>query len=903
VTSSWNTLALRSQPNPARDTLHQTITRDTINHKPKNILFVRINHFMVVNCIMAFFNLHKLASCEDDVIRARRQRPARDVLIIGLMLLWGSFWPAGSWTAKAEQSTLSTGAPTHLTPPPEVRHVVERRCVVCHGCYDSPCQLNMMSGEGLLRGAAKTPVYDAQRLKAAQLTRLGIDGATTEDWRRLGFYSVGPDGSRGAIESSQIWNMLKLKRDHPLKADAPLPDGLPLKIDRRLSCPRQEEFADYAREKPMAGMPYALAPLSDGETKTLTDWLKDGSPMSEQPMQLSETLREQISEWEKFLNGGDAREKLVARYLYEHLYLAHLYFEDGDASHFFRIVRSMTPPGAPVKQIASRRPYDDPGIEEFYYRLAPITETLLRKTHITYRLSPDRLTHIRNLFLHADWSVDVLPSYEPAIASNPFKAYAAIPAASRYEFLLDDALFFIKTFIHGPSCRGQAAVDVIDDRFWVIFLSPDADLSVADPAYLKGAMEYLGLPAELANAGLVRGASPAHLAYHRLYIDYRKRHYREHSQDGLGFELKDIWDGGKVNTNAFLTVFRHFDSASVVTGFIGVAPKTAWLIDFPTLERIYYNLVAGFDVYGNVEHQLGTRLYMDLLRMDSEAAFLEFLPTKDRRRLQESWYGGVLAKTLSFLEGGRVDIQRETRIPFKTQDTKAELLLMTLARGEGRQMIADPINRCETPPCANHNAFAAQQEIQKSLQKIAHVTGRWVQETPELSLLRIRAEEGQEENKKDAIYSLIHNRAHSNVAFIFFEDMRLQPAKDDLTVYPGVAGSYPNFYFDVTRKQLPSFVKDLKSVTSANKFNEFTAKYGVRRSSPKFWEVTDAFQDALKHQDTVEAGLLDLNRYIDPNGTGDTKASMLQSRFTTSALMRIMKRAKAISREMVAPKQ
>jgi len=48
------------------------------------------------------------------------------------------------------------------------------------------------------------------------------------------------------------------------------------------------------------------------------------------------------------------------------------------------------------------------------------------------------------------------------------------------------------------------------------------------------------------------------------------------------------------------------------------------------LECIHYLLVAGFDVYGNIGHQLSTRLYMDFLRMESEFGFLALLPEETR---------------------------------------------------------------------------------------------------------------------------------------------------------------------------------------------------------------------------------------------------------------------------------
>lgn len=29
------------------------------------------------------------------------------------------------------------------------RSLLDRRCVVCHGCYDTPCQLNLSASHGM----------------------------------------------------------------------------------------------------------------------------------------------------------------------------------------------------------------------------------------------------------------------------------------------------------------------------------------------------------------------------------------------------------------------------------------------------------------------------------------------------------------------------------------------------------------------------------------------------------------------------------------------------------------------------------------------------------------------------------------------------------------------------------
>ncbi|TMP77078.1 9-hexadecenoic acid cis-trans isomerase, partial [Pseudoalteromonas phenolica] len=95
-----------------------------------------------------------------------------------------------------------------------------------------------------------------------------------------------------------------------------------------------------------------------------------------------------------------------------------------------------------------------------------------------------------------------------------------------------------------------------------------------------------------------------------------------------------IWRGEGENPNAALTIFRHFDSATVVKGFIGQPPKTAWVLDYALFERIHYLLVAGFDVYGNIGHQLITRLYMDFLRLEGEQNFLNLLPLSHRQEIK-----------------------------------------------------------------------------------------------------------------------------------------------------------------------------------------------------------------------------------------------------------------------------
>ena len=106
------------------------------------------------------------------------------------------------------------------------------------------------------------------------------------------------------------------------------------------------------------------------------------------------------------------------------------------------------------------------------------------------------MRRLSELFLESDWEPTKLPEYDANEGSNPFATFAEIPARSRYQYLLDDAQYFVMTFIRGPVCRGQVAVSVIEDHFFVAFLDPDSDLSVVNDEFFEQTTDLLSLPGE-----------------------------------------------------------------------------------------------------------------------------------------------------------------------------------------------------------------------------------------------------------------------------------------------------------------------------------------------------------------------------------------------------------------------
>jgi Fatty acid cis/trans isomerase (CTI) len=736
----------------------------------------------------------------------------------------------------------------------DVKPVLDARCVSCHACFDAPCQLNLASYEGLARGASKQMVYMSSRLRDAEPTRLFTDAQSPAQWRRKGFFGVldpapaSPTTTSAAAATpaaSLMRALLDMKREPVPQEHTPLGDDYDIGTERKQSCPAPDELSAFAKRHPRWGMPYGLPGLSEPEFKVLASWLDAGAPYREPPP-LAAEYAERIAAWEAFLNGALPKQKLMSRYLYEHLFLASLYFDDLDVRQYFRIVRSRKPPGQPVEVIATRMPFNDPGPGPFWYRIEPVHATVVAKLHMPYALGPARLKRFQQLFLDAPYKVGALPSYASKVASNPFVAFRDMPVDSRYRFMLDDAEYFIRGFMKGPVCRGQVAVDVIDDRFWVVFKAPDNDPGMRSSMFLSSVADKLHLPAE----GL---KGPLGLLSWQGYKDSQmaflmaKQKYLESTAANARLDLQWIWDGDGHNTNAALTILRHDDNASVVRGLIGRPPKTAWVIDYSLFERIHYLLVAGFDVFGSAGHQLTTRLTMDFLRMEGEFTFLALLPKAERVKVRDHWYRDAHASVRDYVYGSHIAFNRETDIPFTTDNPRVEL--MQLLRRK-----LDPVleKRFELGSAPDNGDRA-------DLQRLAVQRGLSVALLPEVSFLAVVERAGALVDPR-AVYTLVHDTAHTNVASLFREGKRLVPAEDELLVAPGFIAAYPNAMFRVVRAELAAFVDAVARLRSEADYRALVARFGVERTSPQFWPHSDALAQAFMQLEPLDAGVLDFGR-------------------------------------------
>ena len=727
----------------------------------------------------------------------------------------------------------------------QIQPLLEQRCVVCHGCYDAPCQLKLSSAEGIDRGASKVQIYDGTRLKAAPTSRLFFDYDSTAEWRQNGFYPVLNERVQTPTANQQagvMARLLALKQQHPLPQGAILPDQFDFSLGREQQCPKPAELDDYEREFSDWGMPFGLPALTKGEDKTLQDWLRDGAKMAPLPA-IDPAYSEQLAVWEDFLNGDSLKEQLVGRYLYEHWFIAHVYFSELPAGEFFRVVRSRTPPGEPIDMIGTRRPYSDPGVARVYYRLWRERGTILEKTHMPYALNSARLKKYNKLFLEADYAVTQLPSYKPEVASNPFKAFQAIPTVARYQFLLEEAQFTIMNFIKSPVCRGQVALNVINDHFWVFFVTPQEDHYEEDSAFYDKEQDKLALPsAEESNAYILTNW----LKYSKLQRKYMRAKARRMNQAfpaGEHLTTKGVWDGDGSNSNAALTIFRHFDSATVVKGLVGRPPQTAWVVDYALLERIHYLLAAGFDVYGNIGHQLNTRLYMDFLRIEGEFNFLALLPPATRITELKQWYRGVSKRQRDYLMAPHKLFLQPSGIDFKTDQPKQELYQML--REKLAAVLPDEHDLAGRSVPSSHR---------QALKKLQSVVGGPIIMLPQSTFLTVQ---GKDTTRH---YTLLRNNAHSNITSLLREEKNRVPEKDTVTVVSGFLGAYPDAFVRVNEAQLNNYVEGLLALGNAADYQQLMNQFAIRRTNPDFWQHSDAVHASHQKSHPYSAGLFDYNR-------------------------------------------
>jgi hypothetical protein len=224
--------------------------------------------------------------------------------------------------------------------------------------------------------------------------------------------------------------------------------------------------------------------------------------------------------------------------------------------------------------------------------------------------------------------------------------------------------------------------------------------------------------------------------------------------------------------------------------------------------------------------------------------FFVFLPLAARQAVHDRWYRGADRKSIAELWDTRAYYPLETGIRFATADPLAELYGMMKKH-------AAPVARPRYTLAASGLTGAPLRE----LNRLAALRGRALSHLPEAAVLTVR------DGGRDRHFSLIANRAHSNVAELFDENERRLPDEDSLLVTNGFIGAYPNAFFVVEIDKLSAFVDAVARLGSEADYSALMGTYGIRRTDQRFWPHSDALHLAWRQSVPREAGLFDYNRF------------------------------------------
>ncbi|MFT5433241.1 MAG: hypothetical protein ACI9OJ_003946 [Myxococcota bacterium] len=765
----------------------------------------------------------------------------------------------------------------------DVQPIVARQCVTCHGCGDAPCQLKLTSYEGVLRGSNEDDLYgprvfgidreyDPMHMAWGRVLDANgdIDFEKSESkWRDLDFYSI-LNGRSGSV----LGRVLTEAHDLTENLDQSFEIAKNLE-GRKFEClgddsPKSEELVGRA-------MPLGLPPLSDEATTVLLNWLDFGAPgpSAKALSQVSQpTNPDAVAAWEDFLNPAltDKRARLVSRYLYEHLFFAHLQLEQSPGE-FYRLIRSRTLTG-PVDEIASERAFDLPKEEAYYYRLDKITSILVAKTHVVWDLSPTIRTRWDELFHKADWSLES-DIAEPD-SDNPFAYFAPIPASARYRFMIENSRALVDAMVRGSVCTGSGATFAIRDRFWVWFLDPDSDVSALDSV----AGKRTGGPRLGRDSWYHLNPESASVFRERAYLNAYRGLLQVHRPEGLS--ITDLWDGNAgTNKNAWLTVLRHDKSATVQQGPQHGTPETVWVLSYSNFERLYYNLVVQFKAWSHAAHKLETWTLMSYVRSEGEDVAALLMPPSLREELRDhpsrGW--GVINSTvfptygecsdeLEDVLGKDCQYPTQVDLPEMAFDTSTERLDAVMAhlaslvvKHIGSLTLTDPLNGLGTVEIPQ--VVETHEDADQALDALSGWKSEGWQYLPELIFVRVSTDRDR------WLYTLAANRVFESHERVYQQALDRFPAEDTLSVGRGIVGHYPGLFVDVSAEELPAFVLGMSQLNSRDDWVKFAnqsmdAGTMLDRRDPNFWTFLDEVHQQWFKEDPTNAAVVDISEYLWP---------------------------------------
>jgi Fatty acid cis/trans isomerase (CTI) len=246
---------------------------------------------------------------------------------------------------------------------------------------------------------------------------------------------------------------------------------------------------------------------------------------------------------------------------------------------------------------------------------------------------------------------------------------------------------------------------------------------------------------------------------------------------------------------------------------------------------------------------------MNLLRMEAEAEFLSFLPSSERQRIRDSWYrpAGV-SKIVDVLDP--MYASAETRIAYAdSAQAKDEFVkrLVTTVLPSAVVGVLEPLQWTDIAISGDDPAS----RFERAARSVVATAAPFARTFPDATLVRIRTGRAD-----DAVYTIVRNKAHLNIDFMFLESEERVPEEDTLHVLRGIVASRPNLFLTVDADAVERFVTDLMALRADDgSFARFLDRYGVRRRDAGFWAASDFFYTRFTQMDPLTAGVLDLSRY------------------------------------------
>jgi len=738
-----------------------------------------------------------------------------------------------------------------------IQPIIDRRCTVCHSCFEAPCQLKLTSPEMVLRGATQHKVNGGTTKATIRPDMM----TTLEKQRAGGFFPV--VGSNG---DSILLNAVMEGHDK-----TGLPAEQYIDQEKRMCVSSAQEFRSLSPAmKKALGMPYYMAPMSQEEYEMIASWAANGSPMpSQSAMKAKSTPRVPriVQYWEDFFNANTWKAKWTSRYLYEHLFTAHLYLDDSPGE-FYELVRSSTAAPDDIVEIATKRPFemDEQYLNKFYYRLRKVQQTIVHKQHFVYRLNAQVERELKFLFWESKWNRTEQEKPFNFEDRNPFISFEHIPANARYRWMLKNSKMLLDMDMRSDNCHGEGASGPLRDSFLILFVKPESDVSVRYKDYFLEANRYLDMT-NVSDRNYLLNINKTINPYSFKSNQEKYGKVKQRYQNALlpnGFVFEDIWDREKATQMPLYTINRHEKTVSVHEGAWGPQQRVSLLFDYVSFERLYYNCVALSTLYDKLVDKMGTVMYLRDVGREIEEQMLSFVPEEFRAKVRAEWIQGRGAEHR--YDESRFALKFNTEL-MKIKDFVIDanrpftsmMDYMIVKSGRFSSKIIGENHYPISTGTAEYMKLKAL-SIDMSQRAAAGSTSR-AYNFPNVSYLLVKAQDGSVR-----YYTVIANRFYDYVNYLPLESkpedkLGRNPSRDWMTIYSDIHVNYPGKIYRVNEADLNKFVDDMKSVNSRADYVAFDKTYGLQKMSTQFWGVIDALQAHFIQSDNINNGSIELGEY------------------------------------------